>query len=180
MKQYQFMLAQGILMGSSVAFLQFPAFAIVAQYFDKRRAAALGIMASGSSIGGVLFPIILSKLLNGTDVGFGWYVFHHLLYQCDQGIVTDCHQQVHAHHRLPHPPLHALRMPHNSTTRPTSQNNHFPAVGFLRSQILSAHRSIIFHDDGHVGTGVLHPNIRCESRDECDARILSACYHQCD
>jgi hypothetical protein len=31
---YQFMLAQGVLMGSAVAFLQFPAFAIVAQ-FDR-------------------------------------------------------------------------------------------------------------------------------------------------
>jgi hypothetical protein len=28
---YQFMLAQAVLMGSAVAFLQFPAFAIVAQ-----------------------------------------------------------------------------------------------------------------------------------------------------
>jgi MFS family permease len=69
---YQFMLAQGVLMGSAVAFLQFPAFAIVAQYFDRKRAAAMGIVASGSSIGGVVFPIVLSKLLNGTNIGFGW------------------------------------------------------------------------------------------------------------
>jgi MFS family permease len=71
---YQFMLAQGVLMGSAVAFLQFPAFAIVAQYFDKKRAAALGILVSGSSIGGVVFPIVLSKLLNGTTVSFGWSI----------------------------------------------------------------------------------------------------------
>jgi MFS family permease len=69
---YQFMLAQGLLMGSAVAFLQFPAFAAVAQYFDKKRAAAMGIVASGSSIGGVIFPIVLSKLLNGSNIGFGW------------------------------------------------------------------------------------------------------------
>lgn len=67
-----FMLAQGVLMGSAVAFLQFPAFAAVAQYFEKNRAAAMGITASGSSIGGVIFPIVLSKLLNGSNVGFGW------------------------------------------------------------------------------------------------------------
>lgn len=59
-------------MGSAVALMQFPAFAIVGQYFDKKRAAALGICASGSSIGGVIFPIVLSKLLNTTTVGFGW------------------------------------------------------------------------------------------------------------
>ena len=69
---YQFMLAQGVLMGSAVAFLQFPAFAIVSQYFDKRRGAALGLLVSGSSIGGVVFPIVLSKLLNSSNVGFGW------------------------------------------------------------------------------------------------------------
>jgi MFS family permease len=66
------MLAEGVLMGSAVAFLQFPAFAIVAQYFDKKRAAAMGVVVSGSSIGGVVFPIVLSKLLNGSNIGFGW------------------------------------------------------------------------------------------------------------
>ncbi|KAH3964781.1 hypothetical protein HBI70_182400 [Parastagonospora nodorum] len=71
---YQFMLAQGLVMGSAVACLQFPAFAIVAQYFDKKRAAAMGITASGSSIGGIIFPLILSKLLNGSSIGFGWSI----------------------------------------------------------------------------------------------------------
>ena len=71
-KYYQFMLAQGVLMGSAVAFLQFPAFAIISQYFDKKRGAALGILVSGSSVGGVIFPIVLSKLLNSSNVGFGW------------------------------------------------------------------------------------------------------------
>ena len=56
---YQFILAQGVLMGSAMAFLQFPAFAMVSQYFDKKRGAALGFMVSGSSIGGVVFTIVL-------------------------------------------------------------------------------------------------------------------------
>ncbi|KAF5560621.1 riboflavin transporter MCH5 [Fusarium phyllophilum] len=38
-----FMLAQGILMGIAMAFLQIPAFAAVSHYFDKKRAAAFGI-----------------------------------------------------------------------------------------------------------------------------------------
>jgi MFS family permease len=71
---YQFFLAQSILMGSSVAFLQFPAFAVMGHYFDKRRAAALGIVVSGSSIGGVIFPIVLSKLLNSSSLSFGWSI----------------------------------------------------------------------------------------------------------
>jgi MFS family permease len=61
-------------MGPSVAFLQFPAFAILSQYFDKRRAAAIGLAVSGSSIGGVIFPIVLSKLLNDSPLSFGWSI----------------------------------------------------------------------------------------------------------
>lgn len=71
---YQFILAQGILMGGSVAFMQFPGFALASQYFDKKRAAALGVLVAGSSVGGVVFPIVLSKLLNGSDIGFGWSI----------------------------------------------------------------------------------------------------------
>ncbi|KAJ4368095.1 hypothetical protein N0V83_006450 [Neocucurbitaria cava] len=71
---YQFMLAQGVLMGAAVAFLQFPAFAVVSQYFDKRRGAALGLMVSGSSVGGVIFPIVLAKMLNASSIGFGWSI----------------------------------------------------------------------------------------------------------
>jgi MFS family permease len=71
---YQFFLAQSVLMGSSVVFLQTPAFAVMGHYFDKRRAAALGIVVSGSSIGGVIFPIVLSKLLNGSSLSFGWCI----------------------------------------------------------------------------------------------------------
>ncbi|KAI4942059.1 hypothetical protein J4E91_010257 [Alternaria rosae] len=71
---YQFFLAQSVLMGSSVVFLQTPAFAVMGHYFDKRRAAALGIVVSGSSIGGVIFPIVLSKLLNDSSLSFGWCI----------------------------------------------------------------------------------------------------------
>ncbi|KAF5648913.1 riboflavin transporter MCH5 [Fusarium sp. NRRL 52700] len=74
-KEYwQFMLAQGILMGIAMAFLQIPAFGAVSQYFDKKRAAAFGIVVSGSSIGGVVFPIALSKMLNDSSLGFGWSI----------------------------------------------------------------------------------------------------------
>ncbi|KAI1766819.1 MFS general substrate transporter [Hypoxylon sp. FL1150] len=71
---YQFILAQGILQGAVMGFLQFPALAAVSQFFTKKRAAALGIVISGSSIGGVVIPIALSKMLNGTTLGFGWSV----------------------------------------------------------------------------------------------------------
>lgn len=68
------MLVQAVLMGTVMGFLQIPAFAAVSQYFDKKRAAALGIVVSGSSIGGIVMPIILSRMLNSTSLGFGWTV----------------------------------------------------------------------------------------------------------
>lgn len=67
-------LAQAILMGLATGFTILPALAAVSQFFDKRRAAALGIAVSGSSIGGIVFPIVLSKLLNDSSLGFGWSV----------------------------------------------------------------------------------------------------------
>lgn len=73
-KYWQFMLVQGVLMGTTMGLIQFPAFAAVSQYFDKKRAAALGIVISGSSFGGVIIPIALSKMLNGSSLGFGWSV----------------------------------------------------------------------------------------------------------
>ncbi|CAG8942994.1 unnamed protein product [Penicillium salamii] len=71
---WQFMLAQGVLLGISMGFLQFPSMAAVMQYFDKNIAAALGAAVAGSSIGGVVIPIALSKMLNSTSLGFGWSV----------------------------------------------------------------------------------------------------------
>jgi MFS family permease len=71
---WQFMLVQGVLQGIAMGLLQFPAFGAVSQYFDKKRAAALGVVVSGSSIGGIIIPILVSKLLNGTSLGFAWSV----------------------------------------------------------------------------------------------------------
>ncbi|KAI1842185.1 hypothetical protein JX266_011593 [Neoarthrinium moseri] len=71
---WQIMLVQGVLMGIVMGFLQIPAFAAVSQWFDKKRAAAFGVVVSGSSIGGVAIPIALSKMLNGSSLGFGWSV----------------------------------------------------------------------------------------------------------
>lgn len=61
-------------MGISMGLLQIPAFAAVSQYFEKNRAGALGLVASGSSIGGIVIPIALSKMLNSSSLGFGWSV----------------------------------------------------------------------------------------------------------
>lgn len=66
------MFVQGALLGATMGFLQISAFAAVSQCFDKKRAAALGVAVSGASVGGIIVPVILSKMLNATTVGFGW------------------------------------------------------------------------------------------------------------
>ncbi|KAJ5332322.1 Major facilitator superfamily domain general substrate transporter [Penicillium brevicompactum] len=71
---YQFMLAQGALGGISSGMLFAPVMTCVSHYFHTRRAAALGVTVSGSSIGGVLFPIALTQMLRNKSLGFGWSV----------------------------------------------------------------------------------------------------------
>ncbi|PGH20804.1 hypothetical protein AJ80_03431 [Polytolypa hystricis UAMH7299] len=67
---YQFFLAQGLLFGFGVACIFLPAFATTSLYFTKYRALALGITIGGSSLGGVIWPIAIRRLL--VEVGFGW------------------------------------------------------------------------------------------------------------
>ena len=44
----------------------------VSTWFFKKRAFAIGIIASGSSLGGVIFPIMIDHLVR--EVGFGWTI----------------------------------------------------------------------------------------------------------
>ncbi|MCJ1449766.1 hypothetical protein MMC28_000094 [Mycoblastus sanguinarius] len=69
---WQVFLAQGITVGIGVGCLLIPSLAIVPQYFDKHRAFAMGVAISGSSIGGVLYPIIFLRLQ--PKIGFPWTV----------------------------------------------------------------------------------------------------------
>ncbi|KAH6611373.1 hypothetical protein Trco_001393 [Trichoderma cornu-damae] len=71
---WQILLVQGVLMGITMGFILFPAMTSVSHYFDKKRATALGVAISGSSIGGIVMPILVSKLLNSTSLGFGWTI----------------------------------------------------------------------------------------------------------
>ncbi|MCJ1386091.1 hypothetical protein MMC17_009216 [Xylographa soralifera] len=67
---YQVMLAQGICVGLGSGCLFVPSFAIIPQYFSTRKALATGIAASGSSLGGIIYPIVFYKLQ--PQIGFAW------------------------------------------------------------------------------------------------------------
>ncbi|KIW02629.1 hypothetical protein, variant [Verruconis gallopava] len=71
-KYYQFILCQGVLGGIATGFLYSPAAAVVGHYFHRKRPMAMGIITSGSALGGILYPIILNQMLNHSKVSFGW------------------------------------------------------------------------------------------------------------
>ncbi|TGO08611.1 hypothetical protein BTUL_0200g00030 [Botrytis tulipae] len=69
---WHFILAQGVMFGIGSGCLFIPSIAVLPAYFDKKQALALGVAASGSAIGGVVFPIIFNQLQ--PKIGFGWSI----------------------------------------------------------------------------------------------------------
>ncbi|KAK7212157.1 hypothetical protein V2G26_019335 [Clonostachys chloroleuca] len=69
-RYYQFLLAQGICSAIGVACIFQPAMNVIGGWFDKKRGAAFGILSTGSSLGGVVFPIMVNRLIR--RAGFGW------------------------------------------------------------------------------------------------------------
>jgi len=67
---WQFLLAQGFVMGIGVGCLFTPTLGVIASHFTNRRALAIGIGSSGSTIGGVIYSIAFNKLIG--KVSFGW------------------------------------------------------------------------------------------------------------
>lgn len=72
-KEYwQLMLAQGVCCGIGGGALFITATSVLPSYFSKKRALAMGLSASGSSLGGVVYPIIFTYVQPA--IGFGWAV----------------------------------------------------------------------------------------------------------
>ena len=86
---YQYILAQGILVGVGIgtvyvyAFLVrgipahdgcsfYPSLSAISTYFQRYRSTALGVALAGSGVGGVAWPIMYQQLF--ARVGFAWTV----------------------------------------------------------------------------------------------------------
>jgi len=69
---WQAILAQGFCVGIGAGLLFVPSLAVLPAYFSTRLGVAIGLAASGSSFGGVIYPIVFYKLLQQTT--FGWAV----------------------------------------------------------------------------------------------------------
>ncbi|KAJ5084848.1 hypothetical protein NUU61_009427 [Penicillium alfredii] len=69
-KYWHLILSQGICVGLAAGCLFVPSVAILPQYFRRKRGLANGLAASGSSVGGVVYPIMFDQLQK--KVGFPW------------------------------------------------------------------------------------------------------------
>jgi len=67
---WQLFLAQGLCCGLGNGFIFCPAVSLLSTYFSKRRGLAIGLAATGSATGGMVFPAMVRQLL--PRVGFPW------------------------------------------------------------------------------------------------------------
>ncbi|KZL71919.1 major facilitator superfamily transporter [Colletotrichum tofieldiae] len=67
---WQILLAQGICSAIGVAAIFQPALNTIHGWFNVNRGAAFGLLSTGSSIGGIIFPIMVTRLIK--SVGYGW------------------------------------------------------------------------------------------------------------
>ncbi|ROV94812.1 hypothetical protein VPNG_09309 [Cytospora leucostoma] len=67
---YQIMLTYSVMGGLGGALLCSPSYGTIAHFFDRRRGLATGIATTAGGVGGIVFPIMLQKLL--PRIGFAW------------------------------------------------------------------------------------------------------------
>jgi MFS family permease len=71
---WQCLLAQGFAIGMGGGFLYVPSVSLLPTYFSSRIGLALGLAAAGSSLGGIIYPIIFYRLINVENLSFAWSV----------------------------------------------------------------------------------------------------------
>ncbi|RDA92529.1 hypothetical protein CP533_4167 [Ophiocordyceps camponoti-saundersi (nom. inval.)] len=61
---WHYLMSQGFLLGCGSALLFYPTTGAISEWFDEKRGLALGMAVSGSSLGGVFWPMLLHSLFN--------------------------------------------------------------------------------------------------------------------
>lgn len=67
---YQVLLSQAVCIGIGTGTMFIPGVAVLSTYFSTRIATAVGLSAAGSSIGGIIYPIVFHNLQQ--SLGFPW------------------------------------------------------------------------------------------------------------
>ncbi|KAG1837278.1 major facilitator superfamily domain-containing protein [Suillus subalutaceus] len=66
---YQIFLSQGLGLGIASGLMYIPSIAVISHHFRRRRTLVMTFVATGSSLGAIIHPIMLNNLLNG-PLGF--------------------------------------------------------------------------------------------------------------
>jgi MFS family permease len=64
------MITQGVVTGIGGGIIFAPSLALVATYFEKRRGIAIGLVTTGNSLGGTVYPLVVRALL--PSIGMPW------------------------------------------------------------------------------------------------------------
>ncbi|CAK9785075.1 unnamed protein product [Cutaneotrichosporon oleaginosum] len=67
---YQFMLCQGVLFGLASALIFNTIVAVPSHWFARKRALAMGVVFTGSGLGGTIWPIAIARMI--PKLGFPW------------------------------------------------------------------------------------------------------------
>ncbi|BGP18274.1 hypothetical protein JCM10213_007905 [Rhodosporidiobolus nylandii] len=68
---WQIFLAQSVCQGLSLGIMFSPCLSVLGTYFKRRRAFVVGIATSGTAVGAVIFPILLSRLFRAHGFAYG-------------------------------------------------------------------------------------------------------------
>lgn len=71
-RYWEVVLAQGFCVGLGAGLMFTPSVTVLQSYFSTKIGLASGLAAAGSSLGGIIYPIVLYKLVN--NIGFAWSV----------------------------------------------------------------------------------------------------------
>lgn len=69
---WEVVLAQGFCIGLGAGLMFTPSVTVLQSYFSTKIGLATGIAAAGSSLGGIIYPIVLYRLID--EIGFPWSV----------------------------------------------------------------------------------------------------------
>ncbi|EJU01044.1 MFS general substrate transporter [Dacryopinax primogenitus] len=92
---YQVFLSQAVGQGLGLGIVYLPSLAVLGQHFQKRRSTAMGISVAGSSLGGIVFPILLNNVFQSR--GFQWGVRAMGFFQLGTMIIANLLMSTHYH-----------------------------------------------------------------------------------
>ncbi|KAI9323544.1 major facilitator superfamily domain-containing protein [Dichotomocladium elegans] len=76
-------LTQGVCFGTGVSLMYITIMSVAPQYFDKKRGFALGLVASGSGIGGLIIPFIMTPINRSLGAAWTYRVLGFICLFCD-------------------------------------------------------------------------------------------------